>query len=65
MGAHVGYPRVEAGRRIEHHVHQIAGKFEVDIVEREDIADRFCRRGLGRFGDLGHCSGIALFSVTM
>ena len=44
MGAHVGYPRIQPGAGIQHHVHQIGREFDMDIVQFQHVAHRFfCR----------------------
>ena len=50
--AHVGDPRIEPVARIEHHVDEIAGKLDMDVIEIQQIADRaLMRLGVGhRFG---------------
>ena len=52
MVAHVGDAAIEAGRRIQHHRHQIRGEFDVNFVEIQHIADGFAARAVrgGRGG---------------
>ncbi len=48
MVAHVADPRVEPGRRVEHHPDEVGRELDMDLVEVEHVAQRLRPRGCDR-----------------
>ena len=48
MATHVGDPRVETGAGVQHHLDEVRGEFDMDVLEVEQIAERAPASVVGR-----------------